>query len=85
MRLHADWCEAGFDPDAFWAQTPRTLRSAMAGYMERVYKAAELARFKVQRAPAKPVAQTGDQLASAMRAWAAASRRRDRGSAATSG
>lgn len=36
MKLHQRWCEAGFDPDAFWDQTPRTVRSALAGHRDRV-------------------------------------------------
>src|SRR3546814_11841006 len=30
------WSEAGFDPDSFWRQTPRTLKAIMAGYSARV-------------------------------------------------
>lgn len=33
--LHGDWCAAGFDPDAFWRQTPLTFESAMRGVGDR--------------------------------------------------
>jgi hypothetical protein len=26
------WCQAGFSPDAYWMQTPRTLALALDGY-----------------------------------------------------
>jgi hypothetical protein len=43
MKLHAGWCEAGFPPDQFWVQTPRTLRSALGGYAERVRQSLRMA------------------------------------------
>src|SRR3546814_270114 len=36
LRLLELWSEAGFDPDSFWRQTPRTLEAIMAGYSARV-------------------------------------------------
>src|SRR3546814_4491365 len=36
LRLLELWSEAGFDPDSFWRQTPRTLKAIMAGYSARV-------------------------------------------------
>lgn len=29
------WCQAGYDPDSFWKQTPRTLQQALGGYRRR--------------------------------------------------
>ena len=29
------WCEAGFDPDSYWRQTPRLLQAAIDGYAAR--------------------------------------------------
>lgn len=29
------WAEAGFDPDGFWRQTPRTLDVILTGYVQR--------------------------------------------------
>ena len=33
--LHERWCAAGYDPDAFWHQTPRTFHAAMRGALSR--------------------------------------------------
>lgn len=35
------WVEAGFDPDAFWHQTPDTFSLAMAGARKRLEREAE--------------------------------------------
>lgn len=35
------WIDAGFDPDAFWHQTPRTFQLVMQGVRKRGERAAE--------------------------------------------
>lgn len=35
------WVDAGFDPDSFWHQTPRTFQVAMRGVRKRMEREAE--------------------------------------------
>lgn len=46
----------------------------MAGYMERVYKAVEMAGGKVKREAVRTTAQSPTQIADAMQAWVRATR-----------
>jgi hypothetical protein len=41
MRLHQEWCSVGYDPDAFWRQTPASFASAMNGALARMRRNAE--------------------------------------------
>jgi len=48
----------------------------MAGYSERINKAAELAGFKVKRSAEPERAQTAEEVMGAMQAWVQATARR---------
>lgn len=50
------WCQAGYDPDSFWTQTPRTLEQALLGYRDRRKAELELAAY-------------GALLSAALRRW----------------
>lgn len=41
MTLHRAWCASGYDPDAFWRQSPRSFASAMGGARDRMRREGE--------------------------------------------
>lgn len=73
MTLFERWCEAGWQPDVFWTQTPRLVRYALKGYQERVNKAVLLAGGKPAKKQVQASAkQTPDQMAGIMQSWVSA-------------
>ena len=54
VTLYSSWCEAGFEPDKFWLQTPRLLKAALAGYGARLKNQYRIAMSQAWHAAALP-------------------------------
>ena len=86
--LHRDWCSAGYDPDSFWRQTPRSYTSAMGGALDRLRRDGErdlalahtVASFTRAKKleplerylPARPKTRRGGDMLTALKSIAAA-------------